>query len=631
MPLDVRGKTVVLTGTFSRLKRAEAEARLAALGARIGGSVGKSTHILFAGAKAGSKIEAAARLGVAVHGEDELMALLAGETAEAATGFSQIDGSLEGAALAEVIAGLAWADFEVDRDLPPLRAALYAHEAAHGVTAAHRAATERLRPRALLGHAHGHDVEVGWVELSPDGRFLATGSWTGEEYDHGGVLQIWDVAAGRCVNRLRIRGGVGWPGYDGCVQWRPDSRRVGLAFDTNGIGSFDPFASTGEPESMVYATDGWNRPPAWRWAPNSRDVYIACWGPDLALGAIVALVGRRPPPRWCAPAGRVDPNDPSSKPRLQPMTGLTWAHPDRIVGYNRHSQLFALDANTGAIVWQQQAHPPVAFSPDGAEFAMHTAGIVYYDAATGLPNGALPMHLGAESLLYSRGGARLAAVVQPGNRWGAEPGVFIYDRGVYRYSPDAPIPTSGDKYHYSWHPDGGKAAITVGGRLQIWSLDAAPGLALDVPAPAGGQVIYGDGVLITHTAFGLVFRRECDGAVIGEFAPAVEASGASPLIGDDELDLGESYAWNPAFPLDRVRVAAALPEGVVIGPGSVAEIDGKIAWVIDRKWAWPWRWGAAKVWADAAAACADSSAPPALKRRYGEPTKATRQPAKRPG
>lgn len=655
MSLDVRGKTVVLTGTFSRLKRAEAEARLAALGAKIGSSVGKATHILFAGEKAGSKINAAITYGVTVLGEDDLMAVLAAaaptataataatakktskrgakavEVAAAPVGFPAIDASLAAPALAAAIEALPWDSFEADRDLPGLRAALFAHEEVHGVTAAHRAATARLRPHARLGHAHGHDVEVGWSDLSPDGRFFATGSWVGDDYARGGVLQIWDVAVGRCVNMLRIGGGVGWPDYDGCVQWRPDGRRVGLAFDTNGVGSFDPFGKSGEPDSCAYITDGWSRPPAWAWSPNSRDVYIACWGPDLALGAIVALVGRRPEPRWCARTELVDPKDRDSQPRLQPMKDITWAHPDRIVGRSR-SQMFALDARTGALLWEGVAHPPVSFSPDGSEFAMHPAGIVYYDAATGLPNGKLPMHLGAESLLYSRDGARLAAVVQPGNRWGADPGIFIYERGDYHYSPDVPAPGADESYYFSWSPDGRRAAITVGGRLQIWELGAAPTRLLDIAAPGGAHVAYGDGVLISHSSFGLAFLRERDGAVIGQFQPAIEATGESPLALADG-DVGAGWPWNPAFPIDRTRVAAALPEGVVIGPpearASVEEVDGKISWVVGRKWAWPWRWGDTKVWPDPEAACADPAAPTVLKRKYAQKGKARGKPAVR--
>ncbi|HVJ21823.1 MAG TPA: BRCT domain-containing protein, partial [Polyangiaceae bacterium] len=350
MSLDVRDKTVVLTGTFSKLKRAEAETKLAALGAKIGGSVGKSTHILFAGEKAGSKIDAAGRLGITVLGEDELMALLAGKSKQpakaraASSAFAALDSKAPGPSLAAAIEALPWDDFEADRDLLALREVLYAHEAAHGITAAHRAATARLRPHATLGHAHGHDVEVGECELSPDGRFLATGSWVGDDYDRGGVLQIWDVRAGRCVNMFRVRGGVGWPDYGGCIQWRPDGKRVGLAFDTNGVGSFDPFGKSGEPDSCAYVTDGWSRPPSWGWSSNNRDVYIACWGPNLALGAIVPLVGRRPQPRWCESVGRANSDDPNSEPRLQPMSGLDWSRPERIVGHSGRSQLFALDA-----------------------------------------------------------------------------------------------------------------------------------------------------------------------------------------------------------------------------------------------------------------------------------------------
>ncbi|MDI3290157.1 BRCT domain-containing protein [Polyangium sp. 15x6] len=640
MALDVRGKTVVLTGTFSKLKRAEAEKQLAALGAKIGSSVGKSTHVLFAGEKAGSKIDAAGRLGITVHGEDELMALLAGpkkktkaSSSRASSSFAALDPKTPGPALAAAIEALPWDDFEADRDFSALREVLYAHEAAHGITAAHRAATERLRPRATLQHAHGHDVEIAWSELSPDGRFLATGSWTGDDYDLGGVLQIWDVRAGRCVNMLRVRGGVGWPDHAGCIQWRPDGKRVGLAFDTNGVGSFDPFGKSGEPDSCAYVTDGWNRPPAWAWSANNRDVYIACWGPNLALGAIVPLVGRRPAPRWCQSSDRSNPNDPHSEPRLHPLDGIDWSHPDRIVGCSGLSKVFALDAKTGKILWEQEAHPPVSFSPDGTEFAMHPAGIVHYDASTGLPNGKLPMHVGAESLLYSRDGSRLAAIVQPENEWSAEPGIFIYDRGTYRYSPDVPVPRTdetNETYHFSWRPDGRAAAISVGERLQVWEFGDAPVKRLDIAAPSGG-VAYGDGVLVSSTAKGLWFFLEHDGSELGRFRPAVEASGESPLAQDGD-DFGSTWDWNPAFPLDGERVAAALPEGVVIGPpdasASVAEIDAKIAWVIDRKWAWPWRWGEAKVWPDAAAAAADPAAPASFKRKFGKKGKPPARPQK---
>ncbi|WP_366524628.1 hypothetical protein [Nannocystis sp.] len=77
--------------------------------------------------------------------------------------------------------------------------------------------------------------------------------------------------------------------------------------------------------------------------------------------------------------------------------------PERIIG-SSGGRIYAIDASSGKIAWEQAAAPPVSFSPDGEEFAMHPAGIVYYSARTGLPTGKMPMHVGAESLLWSRDG-----------------------------------------------------------------------------------------------------------------------------------------------------------------------------------------------------------------------------------
>ncbi|HVH97270.1 MAG TPA: BRCT domain-containing protein [Enhygromyxa sp.] len=79
---DIEGKTVVLTGKFEQLKRAEAEAALARLGAKVSGSISKNTDILFAGEKAGSKLAKAESLGVAIHDEATLVALLEGVSTE---------------------------------------------------------------------------------------------------------------------------------------------------------------------------------------------------------------------------------------------------------------------------------------------------------------------------------------------------------------------------------------------------------------------------------------------------------------------------------------------------------------------------------------------------------------------
>ena len=518
VPHDVRGKTVVLTGTFSKLKRADAEAALSALGAKISGSVSKKTDILFAGEKAGSKIDAANRLGVVVLNEDDLTAILSGSTtgaappagtAPAASPFESLDAKQPPAALAAAIRALPWGSFDPDRHIVPLRRTLLAHESAQGITDAHREASAQIRPRAVLRHAHGHDAEVLWVELSPNGRHLATGSWVGADYDLGGVLQIWDVEVGRCVNRLRIRGGVGWPDRNRCVQWRPDGRRLGMSFDTNGVGSFDPFGDSGEPDSCAYVTNGWSRPPGYRWSPNSRDVFVSCWGPDESVGAMVSLIGRSPVPRWILPqSGDL-------------LSWYSWPQADRLLVIDVQKDLLAISPK-GTVVWQMKAIMPVEVLPGGAAFVMGPDETPY-DVATG---------------------AKL---------------------------PERPA----------------------------------------VEAPEASET----GVHIEAKSFSLTFRG-ADGAVLGRFAPAVESRGESPL--------GEAYADNrslksPIFPIDEARVAAALPEGIVVAEdATVEEIDGKIAWVVGNKWAWPWRWGPAVVYPDAASAARDPAAPASFKKRFAK-------------
>jgi DNA ligase (NAD+) len=69
------GKTVVITGTLS-LPRARWKARLERAGANLAGSVSRKTDLVLAGEDAGSKLDAAQRLGVRVVTEAEMNALL---------------------------------------------------------------------------------------------------------------------------------------------------------------------------------------------------------------------------------------------------------------------------------------------------------------------------------------------------------------------------------------------------------------------------------------------------------------------------------------------------------------------------------------------------------------------------
>ena len=75
-PKPLAGKTFVITGTLPSLSRDQAKDLLEAAGAKVAGSVSKKTDYLLAGADAGSKLDKARSLGVAVIDEVGLQALV---------------------------------------------------------------------------------------------------------------------------------------------------------------------------------------------------------------------------------------------------------------------------------------------------------------------------------------------------------------------------------------------------------------------------------------------------------------------------------------------------------------------------------------------------------------------------
>lgn len=71
------GKTVVITGSFSQIKRNQAKILLQQLGAKVASAVSKNTDVLIAGEKAGSKLKKAEELGIEVVDEEKLLEWLA--------------------------------------------------------------------------------------------------------------------------------------------------------------------------------------------------------------------------------------------------------------------------------------------------------------------------------------------------------------------------------------------------------------------------------------------------------------------------------------------------------------------------------------------------------------------------
>lgn len=185
---------------------------------------------------------------------------------------------------------------------------------------------------------------------------------------------MWDVAAGRCVNTLDpVQGGVGWPDAHGCVQWTIDGERLGAAFNTNGVGAWDPFDHEATAQSQTYTTNGLDRPPPWCWSPDGGRVFVSCWGDAEVPGFFVGLdAGPRP--------GRFrNHHDPKPAPMAKklakaPRAALHGAALDargvvrwsadgaRVYGYSA-TQAYVTD-NKGHVAWIVPVQAPVAWSAD---------------------------------------------------------------------------------------------------------------------------------------------------------------------------------------------------------------------------------------------------------------------------
>jgi DNA ligase (NAD+) len=73
---ELEGMTFVLTGTLPTMTREDAKARIEAAGGRVSGSVSKKTSYVVAGDEAGSKLEKAEQLKVAILTEAQLLEML---------------------------------------------------------------------------------------------------------------------------------------------------------------------------------------------------------------------------------------------------------------------------------------------------------------------------------------------------------------------------------------------------------------------------------------------------------------------------------------------------------------------------------------------------------------------------
>ncbi|MBT2227876.1 WD40 repeat domain-containing protein [Nonomuraea sp. NEAU-A123] len=629
----ISGSQIVLAGRFGRLSKDEAKRGLEALGAKVTASVSAKTDLVFAGTHSGAKAGPAAVRGVPIYDEDALAAVLEGRepgTPPPSPPFTGIPDERIGPDEAlDTLKNADWSAFTPERDAVPLRDALQALEQVHGVTGAHRLATARLRDAgALLRHSDVHHGRLNGHALSPDGRHLAVGSRPGDDYDRGGVLQLFEVATGRCVHAIDgIMGGIGFPDYTRSLQWSADGRRIALEYNTNATGVWDPFGTAHEPIAGAFFLAS-GRPLGMAFAPEGRRAFVYGGESDFLRNVIVAMHQGSvtgPPDANQEGTEPIEFSGPSAQTRSDEpeliLSRAFWSRDGSRV-YGEATDEYAaisLDVEKRQITWilgleEEQDSAPPEWSLDERLLARQRDGkLIIADALTGETTAELPGYPGADVLCWGPGG-RLA-VVDPA---AGIVGIIDATAGEHRHDLNVSAATSNprgwDARSWAWSPDGERAAcVTADGRIEIWSLGERPerprvldgisgdhGFGLEWPA---------DDVLIAIGPHAVRFLSPETGEIVADH-PFHHAPAARRPLFLTGRDLGDQLRLNPTFALDEDTWAVAFEDGTVIArPGRDGDLDGRLCWSIARRFAWPFRWGERRIFPDPAHAGVGAASP----------------------
>jgi WD40 repeat protein len=133
--------------------------------------------------------------------------------------------------------------------------------------------------------------ELTNVQVSPDGRLIATGGWTGWEWDQQGTVYLFDAETGELLKRLS-----GFASIIGDLRFSPDGRWLAVGLH-GGAGLV--FVDMSDLSIKARDTDYAERVIEVSFAANgliavsSLDGYLRIYGPDFELLARKALPGSR--------------------------------------------------------------------------------------------------------------------------------------------------------------------------------------------------------------------------------------------------------------------------------------------------------------------------------------------------
>jgi len=467
------------------------------------------------------------------------------------------------------------------------RDALLDLEQKGGITEVHGVASRALAKRRALIHDVQHDTSLSALAVSPDGRFLATATSTGDDYEAGGSLVIWDVAVGRAVHALcGIDGGVGWDGYPRQIQWSSDGRYLVLGFATNVVGRYDIFA-TARPDAFDARHNlgtGADRPYTFGLAPEGDVVaWLALDEEDCRRAIVMWRPGERK-------IGWLE-NGAKGAPAIEGICGgsssaIAWTDDARILVRN-DERLHAWDTSTRKLVWSASVEPPVAFSRDGRFIAHHPGRLELLSARTGkaaLP--ALSLETEPSGFVFAPADSgdtppRLAAIVEGDGIAVFDDGALVCKAGVSPASPD-------DDFDFSvlaWSPDGESfACLSEDDTLEVWRIRkdgaAEKRWTLALPDMTGVAWPMPSRIVAASTS-SLVFVDASTGKAIHERVWLDERAAHSGLA--DETARGHRVAIDG-------RWVIFDGDQVVGDEEQMPLLDAYVSWSIDRRVAWPLRW-----------------------------------------
>ncbi|MGH1339621.1 MAG: WGR domain-containing protein [Aureispira sp.] len=469
---------------------------------------------------------------------------------------------------------------------------------------AHHYFTQQLlETGAYLRHEFAHEEATGSFAMSPDGAYLAIGTWVGDSYEEDGTVQIWEMATGRCVNLLQESyGGIGWPDYHHMLQWSPNSQYLGAGIDTNAVVKLHPFSDAPKPMSVAYITNGWSRPPAWSWQGHQDAFVISCWGGNSEIPVGITsnkkLQSYEDDAQWMntklAPAIQKQ----LTREDLQPYHWCAATKDGQVIyGYNRHDQVFAVSIESKQVLWLKNLTMPLAFSAVTEVMAYQNEhSIVVAAIRTGEIIQQHPYDQQAGGIQYASTGQVFAVYNKRHiTLYNTETTIAIL---ALEEHIQMPYSSMSELTPIQFSPSGEKIAVLLNnGKVQIWTIQT-PQLLTEFKTTGNG--LYWGNSLVVVDPYHLSFYQE-DGTLIRQCNKEQQVDAYNELydrpkpFATEQDDYGDYQEIQPYYPLyknDKKEWIAVLATGLVISPsGTLEDLKEHLSYTYQNKYAWPYSWG----------------------------------------